>query len=70
MNENTQLCLRDFGNGVVGHAGCDTSRAESWFHYYENGLRLQNQATGLCLDDSNEYGLRTFPCNGTDYQAW
>ncbi|MBX7551717.1 ricin-type beta-trefoil lectin domain protein [Streptomyces sp. NPDC004232] len=66
----TGLCLRDFGGGRVGHAGCDTSQAESWYHTYDNGLRLKNQATGWCLDDSPEAHLRTFPCNGLSYQAW
>jgi hypothetical protein len=34
---------------------------------------MQNAATGLCLDDSNQ-GLRTFPCNpasiNNGFQAW
>jgi hypothetical protein len=29
---------------------------------------LVNQATGRCLDDSNAYGLRAYPCNGGVYQ--
>jgi ricin-type beta-trefoil lectin protein len=31
---------------------------------------FRNRATNQCLDDSNEYGLRTFPCNGLNYQKW
>lgn len=31
---------------------------------------FRNRATNQCLDDSNEFGLRTFPCNGLDYQNW
>ncbi|WP_101256608.1 RICIN domain-containing protein [Streptomyces barkulensis] len=31
---------------------------------------LKNQGTGRCLDDSNSYGLRTYACNGSDYQKW
>jgi hypothetical protein len=37
-------------------------------------MKLANLATGLCLDDSSQYGLRAFSCpyasyfNG--YQAW
>ncbi|MFD7995040.1 RICIN domain-containing protein [Streptomyces mexicanus] len=71
MNASTALCMRDFGNGVVGHATCDESKWESWYHTYEgNGLVFRNQATGMCLDDSDAYGLRTFPCNGLPYQKW
>jgi hypothetical protein len=35
---------------------------------------LQNLNTRLCLDDSAQYGLRTYPCNQSSYnggyQAW
>ena len=30
----------------------------------------QNLATRRCLDDSFEFGLRSFPCNGLNYQKW
>ena len=30
----------------------------------------QNLATRRCLDDSFEFGLRSFPCNGLAYQVW
>lgn len=30
----------------------------------------KNQATGRCLDDSQQYGLRPFGCNGLDYQLF
>jgi len=26
--------------------------------------------TGFCLDDSQQFGIRTFPCNGSNYQNW
>lgn len=26
--------------------------------------------SGRCLDDSNAYGLRAYPCNGSAYQKW
>lgn len=26
--------------------------------------------SGFCLDDSNDFYARTFPCNGTTYQQW
>ncbi|ONI91014.1 hypothetical protein ALI144C_01995 [Actinosynnema sp. ALI-1.44] len=31
---------------------------------------FRNRETNLCLDDSNEHGLRTFHCNGLNYQKW
>jgi hypothetical protein len=34
--------------------------------YYE----YRNLATGRCLDDSREFGLRAVPCNGLSYQSW
>jgi Ricin-type beta-trefoil lectin domain len=33
-------------------------------------LVLRNYHTGRCVDDSFEAGLRTFSCNGMDYQQW
>jgi hypothetical protein len=39
-----------------------------------NAVAWQNQATGGCIDDSQQYGLRSFPCNAASYdngyQAW
>jgi hypothetical protein len=29
-----------------------------------------NRATSRCIDDSFEFGLRAFPCNGLNYQKW
>lgn len=29
-----------------------------------------NNYTGSCLDDSDAFGLRTIPCNGTSFQKW
>lgn len=31
---------------------------------------LQNENTKRCIDDSQAYGLRSYPCNGTNYQKW
>jgi hypothetical protein len=49
------------------------SRYQSWYRDYvvHNGFwgfTYRNQATRRCLDDSNEYGLRTYPCNGLIFQ--
>lgn len=33
-------------------------------------LPMRNQNTGRCIDDSQAYGLRAFPCNGLSYQGW
>lgn len=34
-----------------------------WFH-------LRNEETNRCIDDSFQYGLRSFDCNNTSYQSW
>jgi hypothetical protein len=31
---------------------------------------LRSVATGYCVDDSFEYGLRSYPCNGLNYQRF
>ncbi len=30
----------------------------------------QSIVTGRCIDDSFQFGLRSFPCNGQSYQKW
>ncbi|MFD0318092.1 RICIN domain-containing protein [Streptomyces flavalbus] len=34
------------------------------------GRMFVNRATGACLDDSLDNGLRTYPCNALNYQRW
>ncbi|MFE6281673.1 helix-turn-helix domain-containing protein [Streptomyces sp. NPDC057877] len=34
------------------------------------GRMFVNRATGACLDDSLDAGLRTYPCNALNYQRW
>jgi hypothetical protein len=51
------------------------SRHQSWFkeHLVHGGFwgwSYRNQATGRCLDDSNEFPTRTFKCNGQIFQNW
>lgn len=31
---------------------------------------IKNRFTGRCVDDSAAYGLRSFSCNGLDFQRW
>ncbi len=31
---------------------------------------LSNINTNRCVDDSSTYGLRSYPCNGSQYQHW
>jgi hypothetical protein len=31
---------------------------------------IRNRATNYCLDDSLDFGLRTYPCNGGTWQQW
>ena len=38
--------------------------ADGTVYYYA----LKNQNTGRCVDDSWDYGLRAFTCNGLNYQ--
>ncbi|MGW3266151.1 RICIN domain-containing protein [Streptomyces sp. NPDC001056] len=49
---------------------CDSSKEQSWW-VYPRGDRVsfENQATGLCLDDS-EYGLRMLKCTQNRNQTW
>jgi hypothetical protein len=35
-----------------------------------SGVKIQNQNTGRCIDDSFAFGLRSFPCNGLSFQQW
>lgn len=47
------------------------SRYQSWYRYpTPGGWTFRNQATGRCLDHSFSHLLRTFPCNGLNYQGW
>ncbi|MEV5572324.1 ricin-type beta-trefoil lectin domain protein [Spirillospora sp. NPDC052269] len=49
---------------------CDASKGQSWWTYSRGDqVSFQNQATGLCMDDS-EYGLRMLKCNYNRYQTW
>lgn len=49
--------------GVTVVMGAGTASADS-VQTFRNG------ATGDCLDDSAAYDLRTFTCNGLNYQQW
>ncbi|WP_322620854.1 RICIN domain-containing protein [Streptomyces acidicola] len=79
-NQATGLCMGAYpGNGTgsdyigVGTGGCgDGVMAYQWnVHQWADGTReLKNTSYGLCLDDSNAYGLRMFPCNATPFQSW
>lgn len=35
-----------------------------------SGQPVWNGHTNRCLEDSNSAGLRTYTCNGSDYQKW
>ncbi|WP_018565731.1 RICIN domain-containing protein [Streptomyces sp. PsTaAH-124] len=49
---------------------CDSSEQQSWWvHARGDQVSFENQATGLCLDDS-EYGLRMMVCTYNRYQTW
>lgn len=49
---------------------CDSSQQQSWWVYKRGDqVSFENQATGLCLDDS-EYGLRMLACSHNRNQTW
>ncbi|WP_435195179.1 RICIN domain-containing protein [Streptomyces sp. NRRL F-5630] len=49
---------------------CDSSKQQSWWvHARGDQVSFENQATGLCLDDS-EYGLRMMACTYNRNQTW
>jgi len=48
-------------HGNRAHQSDLTAQAGEW---YKNSYTLQ------CLDDSNEFGLRVYHCNGSNYQNW
>ncbi len=50
------------GASLVGATG--TASAAEVFQTF------RNVHSGLCLDDSREFSVRTFHCNGTNYQRW
>jgi hypothetical protein len=66
----TGACLQDLDSGLFGGA-CDGGIRESWKFFDNNGNTvIQNVDTGRCLDDSVGPGLRSFPCNGLNFQDW
>ncbi|MER6126068.1 ricin-type beta-trefoil lectin domain protein [Streptomyces sp. NPDC001795] len=49
---------------------CNSSKEQSWWvHARGDRVSFENQATGLCLDDS-EYGLRMLTCTYNRNQTW
>jgi hypothetical protein len=49
---------------------CDSSQAQSWWVYARGDqVSFENQATGLCLDDSGA-GLRMLACTDNRNQTW
>lgn len=65
-------CLYDSDDGFR-MAGCDSDDDhQKWVvHVWNDDTReLRNVATGRCLDHSTEFGLRTWPCNKTEWQSW
>jgi hypothetical protein len=36
---------------------------------FNGGYFLENGNTKLCIDDSSQYGLRGYPCNGPSYNS-
>ena len=74
VNLATHRCLRATTDRGLHVGTCDGSDATLWIAswYSSLGARMQNVETGTCLDDSNDFGLRTFTCqpNGSPYQKY
>ncbi|MFG2132796.1 ricin-type beta-trefoil lectin domain protein [Streptomyces sp. NPDC048751] len=71
-NLATDRCI--FGGVAEGAhpdtRSCNSSREQSWWvHARGDRVSFENQATGLCLDDS-EYGLRMLRCTYNSNQTW
>lgn len=45
--------------------GVQAASAQAW-----GTSTLQSNATGRCIDDSLQYGTRSFNCNGLAFQRW
>ena len=56
----------------LGIAGTGTAQASSRWTYWALGYDYGAQSwyNGNCLDDSAQFGLRTYPCNGGVWQKW
>lgn len=69
-NKVTNRCVDDsFESGLRSYP-CNGGAWQDWRIYgYDKGYVLKNRATGRCLDDSGA-GLRTWECNGMDFQYW
>ncbi|WP_052441580.1 RICIN domain-containing protein [Streptacidiphilus anmyonensis] len=76
-------CLDDSNDGANGSDlmrgyTCNYGTYQMWNVIQYNGgwVQLRNVGTGRCLDYSNQFGLRGYPCKGygswsTDgYQSW
>ena len=71
-NVSTGRCIYG-GVGAGAHPdtrSCDSSQQQSWWvHKRGDQVSFENQATGLCLDDS-AYGLRMLACSYNRNQTW
>ncbi|MFJ2901327.1 MULTISPECIES: RICIN domain-containing protein [unclassified Streptomyces] len=71
-NIATNRCMfGEVANGAHPEArACNSSKAQSWWiHARGDRVSFENQATGLCLDDS-QYGLRMLACTYNRNQTW
>jgi hypothetical protein len=68
QNQATVRCL-DASQVGLRTFGCNHASFINGFQAWEEIFagQLYNDATGQCLDDSNDFGLRVFGCN---YDSW
>jgi hypothetical protein len=77
-NLRTGWCLDysfQFGLRTLNTNGCSNFPYQRWYPYVTYSsvpphLHLQGGEGWGCLDDSKEFHLRSFGCNGLSYQSW
>jgi Ricin-type beta-trefoil lectin domain len=71
-NHATLACLDDSEHGLRMWS-CNASPHQSWrVRKFAAHSEFRNQHTGLCLDDSHQFEVRTHPCSDvpSDHQRW
>ncbi|MFF0445167.1 RICIN domain-containing protein [Streptomyces sp. NPDC004609] len=70
-NVHTGLCMDDSDGGGLRGYHCLDNKHQKWVptRHADGTRQIVNVDTSRCLDDSRE-GLRTWPCNGQNYQRW
>ncbi|MFF4761080.1 ricin-type beta-trefoil lectin domain protein [Streptomyces sp. NPDC001292] len=74
QNQETWSCLDAYGGLHAAHYSYCTNNTndQKWnIHpWADKTNELKSVLKGTCIDDSDAYGLRLFPCNATPFQSW